>query len=673
MSFLPTFPGVYIREIPSGSRSIAGASTSIAAFVGGFARGPVDTPVRMFSLADFENNFGGLDGAHPASFAVSQFYINGGGTAYAVRVTNGAVAASVTMQDSAAANVLRATAGRMIGDRAVANPGEWGNALRIDIDYRCAIPATQFNMVISEVRLQDGIAQAVRTEVYRNLTMAAGPQNAIAVVNAGSSLVSLDRDVAWVSVERPAQTGYHSRDLAITPPNFALLVGTPSVTVDFGGGGLPLPVAFDFNALPAPTTIAEAAATLQAAIRGAHPANRLFSQATVTVEGSRLRIAPGRNSPDYAPGIIVSVVDVAGVVAAQLLLDANPAPVPPNPDMPNVEQYFAEAVAPLGLISAAAAGTDGNPLNGATAANATASANALRGNRGTRTGFYALDDVDAFNMLSIPEASELGSAANLSSVMAPALAYVIEKRAMLFIDPLPGTDTLDEAETWLDDIAGAGLRSPNSVAYYPLLRVPDPTSAGRLREIAPSGTMAGIWARTDGETGVWKAPAGTTAALRGVPELTHVLSDPQNGVLNPQGLNALRNFDVPGNIAWGARTLMGADLLASDWKYIPVRRTALFIESSLFDGLQWAVFQPNADPLWLEIRGAVTSFMQRLFRQGAFKGTSPREAFIVRCGPDTTTQADINAGIVNVFVGFAPLQPAEFVVVSLQLQLQQAA
>ena len=196
---------------------------------------------------------------------------------------------------------------------------------------------------------------------------------------------------------------------------------------------------------------------------------------------------------------------------------------------------------------------------------------------------------------------------------------------------------------------------------------------GRLREVAPSGTMAGIWARTDGETGVWKAPAGTTASLRGVPELTHVLSDPQNGVLNPLGLNALRSFDIPGNIAWGARTLMGADLLASDWKYVPVRRTALFIESSLFNGLQWAVFQPNADPLWLEIRGAVTAFMQRLFRQGAFKGTSPRDAYIVRCGADTTTQADINAGIVNVFVGFAPLQPAEFVVVSLQLQLQQAA
>ena len=658
MSFLPTFPGVYIREIPSGSRSIAGASTSIAAFVGGFARGPVDTPVRMFSLADFENNFGGLDGAHPASFAVSQFYINGGGTAYAVRVANGGAAASVTVRGQAgAAAMLRATAGRTISNAPVANPGTWGNALRIDIDYRCADPATQFNLVISEVRLQDGIAQAVRTEVFRNLTMAAGPANAIAVVNAGSALIVLDS----AGANRPAATGFHSGDLTnlILPVNLAAVnIAAGNITVDFGT--VPTnPITVPVGAIVAPASLAAVATILQDAIRAAQPADRLFAQATVTVEfeGTRLRVVPGRNSPDYAPATIVSIADVGpGTLAATFRLTNATA-------LRNVEQYFPTAAA-IGRISAGAVGTPGNALTDAT----------LRGNRGTRTGFYALDDVDAFNMLSIPEASELPlGATDQAAVMAPALTYVTEKRAMLFIDPLPGTNTLEEAEAWLDDIANAGLRSPNSVAYYPLLRVPDPTNAGRLREIAPSGTMAGIWARTDGETGVWKAPAGTTASLRGVPELTHMLSDPQNGVLNPQGLNALRNFDVPGNIAWGARTLMGADLLASDWKYVPVRRTALFIESSLFDGLQWAVFQPNADPLWLEIRGAVTSFMQRLFRQGAFKGTSPREAFIVRCGPDTTTQADINAGIVNVFVGFAPLQPAEFVVVSLQLQLQQAA
>ena len=656
MSFVPTFPGVYIREVPSGSRNITGSSTSIAAFVGGFARGPINTPIRLFSLADFENEVGPLSSDHPASFAISQFFINGGGAAYAVRVVredgaNAAVSASVTMQDWTGVPVLRATAGRQVGDMLVQDPGEWGNSIRIDVDYRTADPANQFNVVISEVRDEDGIEVAVRTEIFRNLTMAAGLRNAKDVVNAESRIVTLDQDVAWTN-RRPAPTGYYSGVVPLA--NLAGLTGSEDIDVDFGNG--PETLTVDYGGV-APAALAQAATILQAAIRGALPANHLFAQASVGVENDRLRVAPGRNSPDYDPETIITMADNTGTFVADLMLDAT------NSDA-NVEQYLATGTAtPLGFLDGAVVGDNGAALDAA----------ALAGNRGTRSSFFALDDVDAFNMLSIPEASLLGDVPNLAAIMAPALAYCVEKRAMLFIDPPPGTDTVEEAESWLVEIANSGLRSPNSVAYYPRTRVPDPTSGGRLQEVAPSGTMAGVWARTDGESGIWKAPAGNTASLRGVPELTHILSDPQNGVLNPQGLNSLRSFDIPGNISWGARTLMGADLLASDWKYIPVRRTALFIESSLFDGLQWAVFQPNAEPLWLEIRGAVTAFMQNLFLQGAFQGTSPRDAYIVRCGEDTTTQANINAGIVNVFVGFAPLQPAEFVVVSLQLQLQQAS
>lgn len=654
MAFVPTYPGVYINEIPSGSRSIAGASTSIASFVGSFARGPVNTPIRMFTVADFENAFGGTDATYPTSFAVSQFFINGGGTAYGIRVVredvgNAATTAAVTMRDEGGSATLTATAGRFINNAAVPDPGEWANSLRFDVDYRASDPATEFNLIVSEVRDVNGVETAVRTEVFRNLTMAAGPRNAVDVVNAESQLVTLARNG---NNGRPARTGLHSADVPAL--NLASLVNAETIDVDFGTGAQTVPV--DFGAV-APADLAAAATILEASIRGAFPADRLFAQATVTVIGDQLRVAPGRNSPDYDPETVVVLADDSGTFVADLLLDAANA-------TSNVEQYLPTGnVTPIGFLDSATVGGNGAALDVA----------ALSGDRGARTSFYALDDVDAFNMLAIPEASNLGSVANLAAVMAPALTFCVEKRAMLFIDPPPGLNSLPEAESWLDDVAGAGLRSPNSVSYYPPIRVPDPDNGGRLLEVAPSGTLSGVWARTDGEIGVWKAPAGTTASLRGVPELIHVLTDPQNGVLNPQGLNSLRSFDVPGNVSWGARTLMGADLLASDWKYIPVRRTALFIESSLFNGLQWAVFQPNAEPLWLEIRGAVTSFMQGLFRQGAFKGTSPREAFVVRCGADTTTQADINAGIVNVFVGFAPLQPAEFVVVNLQLQLQQAA
>jgi hypothetical protein len=184
--------------------------------------------------------------------------------------------------------------------------------------------------------------------------------------------------------------------------------------------------------------------------------------------------------------------------------------------------------------------------------------------------------------------------------------------------------------------------------------------------VGASGTIAGLYARTDATRGVWKAPAGIEAALRNVPDLDYRLTDPENGQLNPLGFNCLRTFDVIGNVCWGARTLVGADQLASEWKYVPVRRIALFIEESLFRGTQWVVFEPNDEPLWAQIRLNVGAFMQNLFRQGAFQGTTPRQAYLVKCDAETTTQNDINLGVVNILVGFAPLKPAEFVIIRIQ-------
>src|SRR5262249_2608517 len=157
-------------------------------------------------------------------------------------------------------------------------------------------------------------------------------------------------------------------------------------------------------------------------------------------------------------------------------------------------------------------------------------------------------------------------------------------------------------------------------------------------------TIAGVYAQTDATRGVWKAPAGTDARLRGVQELAYVLTDRENGALNPLGVNCLRDFPVYGNISWGARTLEGADQLASERKYIPVRRLALYLEESLFRGTKWAVFEPNDEPLWAQIRLNVGAFMQDLFRKGAFQGQTPKEAYLVKCDKDTTTQTDINLG-----------------------------
>ena len=225
-------------------------------------------------------------------------------------------------------------------------------------------------------------------------------------------------------------------------------------------------------------------------------------------------------------------------------------------------------------------------------------------------------------------------------------------------------DSLDKAKQWLT--TNSNLRDNNSAAYFPRLLAADPLQNFRLRPFASSGALAGLYARTDSERGVWKAPAGIDAVVRGVQGLTYKLTDPENGVLNPLGLNSLRTFPVYGNVCWGARTLNGSDALASEWKYIPVRRFALFLEESLYRGTKWVVFEPNDEPLWAQIRLNIGAFMQSLFRQGAFQGTKPSEAYFVKCDKETTTQTDINNGIVNIVVGFAPLKPAEFVILKIQ-------
>ena len=208
--------------------------------------------------------------------------------------------------------------------------------------------------------------------------------------------------------------------------------------------------------------------------------------------------------------------------------------------------------------------------------------------------------------------------------------------------------------------------SRNAALFFPRLVERDPLRENRLAVFAASGAVAGVMARTDTERGVWKAPAGLAATISGAADLSVPLTDAENGQLNPLGINCLITKPVVGPVVWGTRTRQGHDALASEWKYIPIRRLALFIEESLFRGTQWVVFEPNDEPLWAQIRLNVGAFMHDLFRQGAFQGQTPNEAYLVKVDKETTTQSDINLGVVNIIVGFAPLKPAEFVVLKIK-------
>ncbi len=180
------------------------------------------------------------------------------------------------------------------------------------------------------------------------------------------------------------------------------------------------------------------------------------------------------------------------------------------------------------------------------------------------------------------------------------------------------------------------------------------------------GAIAGVFARTDDSRGVWKAPAGMDAGISGILQLEINLIEEQSGILNPLGINCLRSLPTIGTVIWGARTLRGADVFSDDYKYVPVRRLALFIEESIDRGTKWAVFEPNDETLWEQIRRSVADFMQNLFRQGAFQGITPDEAYFVRCDDSTITPEDIEQERINITVGFAPLKPAEYVLIQIQ-------
>ncbi|HEX6938793.1 MAG TPA: phage tail sheath subtilisin-like domain-containing protein [Longimicrobiales bacterium] len=514
MPVTPTYPGVYIEEIPSGVRTITGVATSITAFLGRAARGPVNDPVRIQSYGDYERVFGGLWLDSTMSYAVRHYFMNGGADAIVVRLENGAAAATLTLPAGAGSLTLEA-----------ANPGDWGNHLRVFVDHetkdaRSPTPDRDlFNLTVEEV--DPATKQARATEKFLNVSRdAASPRYVVKVLEQESSLVR---------------------------------------------------------------------------VKGAVPADR----------------------PDETP--------------------------PDSPILSNGD------------------GSDGSALT----------ADQYRGSESERTGIYALEHVDLFNLMVIPPFDRETDVD--AETYAKALEYCKRRRAVLLVDaPRTWNDPSDvtDAATGVDSLH---LRDENAAIYFPRIRAADPLQENRLEEFAPTGAVAGVIARTDAQRGVWKAPAGLDATLVGVAGLTYNLTDKEQGLLNPLGVNALRNMPVVGNLVWGARTLEGADRLASEWKYLPVRRLALMIEESLYRGTQWAVFEPNDEPLWAQLRLNVGAFMNTLFRQGAFQGSSPREAYLVKCDRETTTQNDINLGIVNILVGFAPLKPAEFVMIKIQQLAGQVA
>jgi phage tail sheath protein FI len=800
-----TYPGVYIQELPSPVHPITGVATSVAAFVGYTATGIDNRAELIFSFSDYQRLFGGLSSDSELSYAVQQFFQNGGSQAYVVRVPK---------DQAKSANVV--FAGLTFS---ALSSGTWANGqLLIDIDTiglsralpgtvgvtsSATVTGTAFTTTVKvnqwlvfpsdptqtpyqitaidpsgtslTVNPAVGFSNAAATvvvlndpsafnltvtnltdgtvESFPNLSLNPALSNyVINVVNDpdnGSELVGVVATAALPYPQPPPVTGLVGNALTIATVDGAIagakvLIGTVDLTGastavvgagttfttdlksgqlltfskdstnmlyqvsliaddthltlfskyagataagstatlvntmvpganDFGVGlnvsnpspaPSPLPVdvkVFAKNS-PLPQTVSGLAAQVQKAINAVLAVKMPGASVQCSVSGTPLSQTIRINCLlPQSPDAVLTLGPPSGPSG---YLDASAALGFPGTLTPNVAHYtLGSGNSGWGQETSSAAGADGVGLP---------TSGDLIGEPILFSGIYALDKVDAFNLLCIPDATRaapgnpnvLDFTVDPNAIYSTAIAYCDTRRAFLLLDCPPYVNTVSAGIDW--KTTGLTVSDPNGAAFFPRLRLPDPLNNFQLRTFAPCGVVAGLYARTDTTRGVWKAPAGTEATLSGVQSLVYKLTDAENGVLNPLGLNCFRTFPVYGSVLWGARTLVGADAETSQWKYVPVRRVALFIESSLYQGTQWVVFEPNDEPLWSAIRLNVGSFMQNLFIQGFFQGQTPAQAYFVKCDSETTTQTDIDNGIVNIVVGFAPLEPAEFVVIKIQ-------
>ena len=619
----PTYPGVYVEEISSGVHTIIGVATSITAFAGRAQRGPVDKPVTVNSFGDFERVFGGLWEGSKLGFAVRDFFLNGGSQALVVRLFSPVFADAQAVAAALAQAQTDAQAAADAVAKAATDAGAEQNATPVSVMDETSAAAGTFG---ADKPGAYAAAQAVL-------------KAAQAAADAEAAAISPDPKKIGVAATAAKASAVASGKATARPKATLDANGLALEAADPGAWGSSLRARVDDETAP------EVAAGLNVAPGDLFNLTLYDTKTRVTEVFRNVTVAPSARQVDRVLLNESRLARVSGSLPA-----TRPAAhsAPAAGKSPWEDDAASSKVADDGLSSDGVTLVQGD-FTGS-------------GKEAAHKGLYALDQADLFNLLCIPPYLPGGDID--ADLIDEATAYCQRRRAFMIIDPPTNWATKEAAK---DGIAtDVGSVSEYSAVFFPRLKQANPLHQNQIEEFVPSGAVAGIFARTDANRGVWKAPAGLEATLNGVRDLKINLSDRENGELNPLGVNCLRTFAAAGQVVWGSRTRAGDDRLTSEWKYIPVRRLALYVEESLYRGTQWVVFEPNDEPLWSQIRLNVGAFMNGLFRQGAFQGRTPREAYLVKCDRETTTQDDINRGVVNIVVGFAPLKPAEFVIIQIQ-------
>ncbi len=649
-------PGVYLEEIPSGSRPIESASTSTALIAGFAAKGPVNVPTFILSFDQYVNKFGGINDFHGRAatlgtevdhmgHAVKAFFDNGGSKAYIARLVNSGTVNTPTALVSASSKLIVPAASPTSGIAlSAANPGAWANGLLV---AAAAAGAGRFNVAVG---YPDKNGTPLPLETYNDVTLdPLDTLNYLGVhVNGRSALLTVAPGAltALATADKtPFMTGsLTSGDLSavtdfstLNTKGVKITVLSPSSDREFVFAGLTLA-----------SRLSDVAAAIQAAVRlNLASASDPRTAFTCVARNGKLVMTSGINGATSAVTAASHSVPANDCIAA-LKLDAAGGAVAVN------GQQAYDAAFAVNSTAALSGGQDGS-LPGLTE----------YGDSALHTELRKIRDI---SVIFLPgqawRDSAIAAKANIDAFRSHAETM---KNRMLIIDPDVGL-AFDSANSFTNE---GFPTSTYTCTYYPWVEVANPHYHADLRPdraktvmIAPSGFAAGLWARTDSRRGVWKAPAGLQASVIGIARTIVRIGDDEQDQLNPVGVNCLRRI-ISDTVIWGSRTL--ATKADPEWRYVPVRRTAMMIEESIYQGIQWAVFEPNDHRLWGSLRLNIGTFMNGLFRAGAFQGEKASDAYFVRCGlNDTMTQGDIDAGQVIVIVGFAPVKPAEFVIVRLQ-------
>ncbi len=638
-------PGVYMEEIPSGAKPIEAVGTSVAAFVGPARKGPAGEAELIHSWDDYEKTFGPIASEKDAmGLAVSAFYLNGGKDAYIARIVS-------TDPPAKAATLAVDGTGTGVGKvfSIVANSvGEWGNYVYIRI-IKASESALDFALEAGHLEQNTFVAE----ETFNNLNMNADSDKYILTqVNDASQLVTVSLEDIAAHYQNGSLTGAAMGSGAKVFQNGIKDNMALGINVDgLGVKRITLDTAASFGFVGKNKEDGEKVANaLKLAVQALGPQNSYKNFDCEYNSDNKLVLTSGISSSSSS--VVVYDGDGSETDLAHFLkLDSASAPVAVHGSAKVVPKSLAGVT---GQGEPLAGGVDGHP-----------------GSEEYKIFFSTrLKKINDVSIIVLPGQS-MPSDGSGNPVISEALAHAEETRSrMVIIDPPPG-EKLDQS-TKVDQI---GLStSTYGVLYYPWVKVINPfynadsnPNVDKILTIAPSAFAAGIWSKIDGRGGVWKTPAGRETALFGVTGTEFIVDDDQDQ-LNPLGINCIRNLPGAGVVIWGARTL--STKANPEWRYVPVRRTAIFLEQSIYNGIQWAVFEPNDHQLWFSLRLNIDSFMSGLFHSGAFQGEKASDAYFVHCGlGDTMTPGDIDRGLVIVIVGFAPLKPAEFVIIRIQQKI----